>query len=70
MTIVRRLWRAAKYGVAGIASLGGLACVAFVAGGFVWGIAKGMLNNNMYNTWLQRSGWSGARQQCVVPLGV
>jgi hypothetical protein len=56
MTIVRRLWRAAKYVVGGIPSLGGLACVAFVAGGFVWGIAKGitgtMSDPSGWNEWL------------------
>ena len=53
---MRRLWRAAKYVVGGIASLGGLACVAFVAGGFVWGIAKGitgtMSDPSGWNEWL------------------
>jgi hypothetical protein len=56
MTIVIRLWRAAKYGVGGIASLGGLAWLAFVAGGFVWGIAKGitgtMSDPSGWNEWL------------------
>ena len=42
MTMVRRLWRAAKYFVEVIASVRGLAWVAFVAGDFVWGIAKGI----------------------------
>jgi hypothetical protein len=53
MTIVRRLWRVAKYVVGGIASLGGLACVAFVAGGFVWGIAK-----RITGTMSDPSGWN------------
>jgi hypothetical protein len=56
MTIVRRLWRVAKYVVGGIASLGGLACVAFAAGGFVWGIVKRfrgtMSDPSGWNEWL------------------
>jgi hypothetical protein len=56
MTIVRRLWRAAKYVLGGIASFGGLAGFAFVAGGFVWGIAKGitgtMSDPSRWNEWL------------------
>jgi len=56
MTIVRRLWLAVKYVAGGIASLGGLACLAFVAGGFVWGIAKGitgtMSDPSGWNEWL------------------
>jgi hypothetical protein len=56
MDIVRRLWWAAKYVVGGLASLGGLACLAFVAGGFVWGIAKGitgtMRDPSGWNEWL------------------
>jgi hypothetical protein len=56
MTSVRSLWRAAKYVVGGIASLGGLACFAFVTGGFVWGIAKGitgtMSDPSGWNEWL------------------
>ena len=53
MTILRRLWRAAAYVVEGIASLGGLAWVSFVAGGFVWGIAKGLTG-----TMRDPSGWN------------
>jgi len=53
---VRRLWRAAKHLVGGIASLGGIACLGFVAGGFVWGIAKGltgtMSDPSGWNEWL------------------
>jgi hypothetical protein len=60
MTIVRRLWRAAKYGVWGIASFGGLAGFAFVAGGFVWGIAKRitgtMSDPSGWNEWLDHAG--------------
>jgi len=56
MTIVRRLWRAAKYVVGVMASLGGIACLGFVAGGFVWGIAKGitgtMSDPSGWNEWL------------------
>jgi hypothetical protein len=56
MTIVRRLWLAGKYVVGAIASLGGLVWLAFVAGGFVWGIAKritGTMNDpSGWNDWL------------------
>ena len=56
MTIVRKLWRAAKYVVGVIASVSGLAWVAFVAGGFVWGIGKGitgtMSDPSGWNQWL------------------
>jgi hypothetical protein len=45
MTIVRRLWRAAKYVVGVIASHSGLAGFAFVVGGFVWGMHPSMLNS-------------------------
>jgi hypothetical protein len=47
---------AAKCVVGGLASLGGLAWVAFVAGGFVWGVAKGitgtMRDPSGWNEWL------------------
>jgi hypothetical protein len=55
-TTVRRLWRAAKYVVERVASLGGIACLGFVAGGFVWGIAKiitgTMSDPSGWNEWL------------------
>ena len=53
MTIVRRLWRAAKYVVGPIASLGGIAGFGFVVGGFVWGIAK-----RITGTMSDPSGWN------------
>jgi hypothetical protein len=53
MTIVRTLWPAAKCVVGGLASLGGLAWLAFVAGGSVWGVAKGITG-----TMRDPSGWS------------
>ena len=53
MTIVERLWRAAKYVVGVIASLGGLACLGLVVGGFVWGIAK-----RITGTMSDPSGWN------------
>jgi hypothetical protein len=52
-TIVRTLWRAAKYLVGGIAPLGGIACLGFVVGGFVWGIAK-----RVAGTMSDPSGWN------------
>ena len=56
MAIVRGFWRAAKYVVGVIASVTGLAWVAFVAGGFVWGIVKGirgtMSDPSGWNDWL------------------
>jgi len=53
MAIVRRLWRAAKYVVGSIASLGGVAGLGFVVGGFVWGIAK-----RITGTMSDPSGWN------------
>jgi len=53
MNIVRRFWRAAKYVVGVIASLGGLACLGFVIRGFVWGIAK-----RITGTMSDPSGWN------------
>jgi hypothetical protein len=53
MTIVRTLWRAAKYVIGVIASLGGIACLGFVAGGFVWGLAK-----RITGTMSDPSGWN------------
>ena len=50
---IGRLWRAAKYVVGGIASLGGIACLAFMAGSFVWGIAK-----RITGTMSDPSGWN------------
>jgi hypothetical protein len=56
MAIMRTLWPAAKYVVEGIASVSGLAGLAFVAGGFVWGIVKGitgtMSDPSGWNEWL------------------
>ena len=53
---MRRLWPAAKCVVEGIASLSGLAGLAFVAGGVVWGIAKGITGTlsdpSGWNEWL------------------
>jgi hypothetical protein len=60
MAIVRRLWRAAKYVVGGIASVSGLVWLALVAGGVVWGIAKGitgtMSDPSGWNEWLSIAG--------------
>jgi hypothetical protein len=53
MAIVRRLWLAAKYVVGPIASLGGIAGLGFVVGGFVWGIAK-----RITGTMSDPSGWN------------
>ena len=53
MTIVGRLWRPAKCVLGSIASLGGIACLGFVAGGFVWGIAK-----RITGTMSDPSGWN------------
>src|SRR6516165_6205743 len=53
MTIVRRLWPAAKYVVGSIASLGEIAGLGFVVGGFVWGIAK-----RITGTMSDPSGWN------------